>query len=216
MDYKEADIILLPAEYKEFNGIGDICKFDYGLAVAQREDIGYPPYDMYFVTDEKVEWLDYYYSPKMKIVDQKDSKTSKLPKWCKKVVASTNQELLIPIDKPFAKIPLDFIRDYILEEEKPVKVLLKYSVKHSHFVKTGQCAAGEVGGHNVWIQEPTLNGDFEVTILDTLNYRFTLNDMIRAGRYAYDYHATTSFPDKTFDENCKNNLLQWLSSQIQN
>lgn len=39
--------------------------------------------------------------------------------------------------------------------------------------------------------------------------------LIRAARYGYDYHATTQFPQLLFDENCKNNFLQYLQSSAQ-
>lgn len=35
---------------------------------------------------------------------------------------------------------------------------------------------------------------------------------IKAAEYGYNYRSTTQFPDISFDENCKNNLLQWLSN----
>ena len=37
-------------------------------------------------------------------------------------------------------------------------------------------------------------------------------DMIDAAKYGYEYHKTTSFPEKTFDDNCKNNYHQHLWS----
>lgn len=39
---------------------------------------------------------------------------------------------------------------------------------------------------------------------------FTLDQLISVGNYCYDYHKNTSFPEKSFEENCKNNLLQFL------
>jgi len=38
-------------------------------------------------------------------------------------------------------------------------------------------------------------------------------DMIESAKYGYEYHATTSFPKKSFEDNCKNNFLQHLSSK---
>jgi hypothetical protein len=38
-------------------------------------------------------------------------------------------------------------------------------------------------------------------------------DMIESAKYGYEYHATTSFPNKSFEDNCKNNFLQHLSSK---
>ena len=42
---------------------------------------------------------------------------------------------------------------------------------------------------------------------------YTENEMIESAKYGYEYHATTSFPDKSFEDNCKNNFLQHLSSK---
>jgi|SRR5579859_6646903 len=36
--------------------------------------------------------------------------------------------------------------------------------------------------------------------------------LIRAARYGYEYHETTKFPELLFDENCKNNFLQFLQA----
>lgn len=42
---------------------------------------------------------------------------------------------------------------------------------------------------------------------------YTESEMIESAKYGYEYHATTSFPDKSFEDNCKNNFLQHLSSK---
>lgn len=39
---------------------------------------------------------------------------------------------------------------------------------------------------------------------------YTLEELIRAAKYAYDYRGTTQFPEKTFEDNCENNLKQML------
>lgn len=43
------------------------------------------------------------------------------------------------------------------------------------------------------------------------NNFYTEKDMIEASKYGYNYHITTSFPEKSFEENCERNTLQWLS-----
>jgi len=43
---------------------------------------------------------------------------------------------------------------------------------------------------------------------------YTEKDMIESARYGYEYRATTSFPYKNFDDNCKNNFLQHLFSKF--
>lgn len=42
---------------------------------------------------------------------------------------------------------------------------------------------------------------------------YSEENMIESAKYGYEYHATTSFPDKSFEDNCKNNFLQHLSSK---
>lgn len=42
---------------------------------------------------------------------------------------------------------------------------------------------------------------------------YTESEMIESAKYGYEYHATTSFPNKSFEDNCKNNFLQHLSSK---
>lgn len=41
---------------------------------------------------------------------------------------------------------------------------------------------------------------------------FTMAEVMEIAKYCYEFHATTSFPEKSFEENCKNNLLQKLKS----
>jgi len=41
---------------------------------------------------------------------------------------------------------------------------------------------------------------------------YTSEDMINASRYGYEYHRSTCFPAKTFEENCLNNTKQWLTT----
>jgi hypothetical protein len=42
---------------------------------------------------------------------------------------------------------------------------------------------------------------------------YTEVDMIESAKYGYDYHINTSFPDKNFEDNCRNNFLQHLLSK---
>ena len=39
---------------------------------------------------------------------------------------------------------------------------------------------------------------------------YSEQDIIEAAKYGYEYRNTTSFPEKTFEENCKNNVKQWI------
>lgn len=43
---------------------------------------------------------------------------------------------------------------------------------------------------------------------------YSEKDMIESAKYGYEYHATTSFPEKSFENNCKNNFLQHLSAKF--
>lgn len=43
---------------------------------------------------------------------------------------------------------------------------------------------------------------------------YSEKDMIESAKYGYEYHATTSFPDKSFENNCKNNFLQHLFAKF--
>ncbi len=39
-----------------------------------------------------------------------------------------------------------------------------------------------------------------------------LEMILKCGKYGYDYHVDTQFPEKSFEDNCKNNLLQYCDS----
>lgn len=43
------------------------------------------------------------------------------------------------------------------------------------------------------------------------NNFYTEKDMVEASKYGYDFHKTTSFPEKSFKNNCERNTLQWMS-----
>lgn len=48
--------------------------------------------------------------------------------------------------------------------------------------------------------------------LSGVSKRFSEEQMIEASKYGYNYRDTTSFPNKNFDDNCKNNTRQWLTT----
>lgn len=41
---------------------------------------------------------------------------------------------------------------------------------------------------------------------------YSYEELMRAAEYAYNYRSTTSFPDQSFEDNCKNNLRQAMVS----
>ena len=43
---------------------------------------------------------------------------------------------------------------------------------------------------------------------------YTKEQMIAAAKYGYEYHESTSYPDKSFNDNCKNNTEQWIIGVI--
>lgn len=43
---------------------------------------------------------------------------------------------------------------------------------------------------------------------------YTEEDLIAASKYGYEYRDTTSFPDKSFEDNCLNNTRQWISGVL--
>jgi len=43
---------------------------------------------------------------------------------------------------------------------------------------------------------------------------YTKEQMIAAAKYGYEYHESTSYPEKNFEDNCKNNTEQWLIGVI--
>jgi 5-methylcytosine-specific restriction endonuclease McrBC regulatory subunit McrC len=57
-----------------------------------------------------------------------------------------------------------------------------------------------------------LNGVKEQLAIPRVSKRFSYDQMIEASRYGYNYRDTTSFPNKNFDDNCKNNTRQWLTT----
>jgi hypothetical protein len=36
--------------------------------------------------------------------------------------------------------------------------------------------------------------------------------MLKASQYGYEYHQNTNFPDTSWEDNCKNNTRQWLTT----
>lgn len=54
-------------------------------------------------------------------------------------------------------------------------------------------------------------------IIDLIsNNLYDKDDMIESAKYGYEYHINTSFPNKSFEDNCKNNFLQHLWSKNRN
>jgi len=43
---------------------------------------------------------------------------------------------------------------------------------------------------------------------------YTEDDLISASKYGYEYRGTTSFPSKSFEDNCLNNTKQWISGVL--
>ena len=43
---------------------------------------------------------------------------------------------------------------------------------------------------------------------------YTKAEMIAAAKYGYEYHESTSYPEKNFEDNCKNNTEQWMIGVI--
>jgi hypothetical protein len=39
---------------------------------------------------------------------------------------------------------------------------------------------------------------------------YSEQDLIAAAKYGYEYRDTTSFPELSFEDNCKNNVKQWI------
>lgn len=39
---------------------------------------------------------------------------------------------------------------------------------------------------------------------------YSEKDLIAAAKYGYEYRDTTSFPQKSFEDNCENNVRQWI------
>ena len=60
-----------------------------------------------------------------------------------------------------------------------------------------------------------LENEFDVDFDGQMMVRFlNASDGSVTAKYGYEYRATTSFPDKNFDDNCKNNFLQHLFSKF--
>jgi hypothetical protein len=41
---------------------------------------------------------------------------------------------------------------------------------------------------------------------------YTEEDVLKASQYGYEYHQNTNFPDTSWEDNCKNNTRQWLTT----
>ena len=54
--------------------------------------------------------------------------------------------------------------------------------------------------------------DEKISIIES----YSREDMIESAKYGYEYHATSSFPNTSFEDNCKNNFLQHLWAKNRN
>ena len=122
-------IILL--ESNQINKIGDICKFDYGLNIAGKADIGYPAQHLYIIDPEaKIEEGDYVIEDIGGTVYGPIDKESIIEN-PKKIIATTDKSLRLPEPKDknieiynylLPRIPESFIKSYITNPVKEVFV----------------------------------------------------------------------------------------------
>lgn len=125
------------------NVVDQICRFDYGLAVAKVADIGYPAQHLYITTDEEIigeQWMIDTFTGKL----EKGNKNCSYKLMKRKVVATDNPELwtiyskntavnpktgeekeiILYSSEGVAKIPLSFLKEYV--EKQPKEVMLEY------------------------------------------------------------------------------------------
>lgn len=105
----------------EVNAKNQICKFDYGLAIAGTDaDLGYPAQHLYFISNKEVQVGDWYIAERntgkklSKCCNKHEgmiiSEHGYYPydiEECKKVVATTDTSLNIPL------IPQSFVEKYV-------------------------------------------------------------------------------------------------------
>ncbi len=102
-------------------------------------------------------------------------------------------------------ISLVYVKNTPTEIETALRVLLTKNVKSEN----------EALGYAIKHFEEEMKG---FTIANKIVMKidsgiYNEENMIESAKYGYEYHATTSFPDKSFEDNCKNNFLQHLSSK---
>ena len=63
-----------------------------------------------------------------------------------------------------------------------------------------------------FMKDSSLKALDQALTIPVVSKRFSYDQMIEASKYGYNYRDTTSFPNKNFDDNCKNNTKQWLTT----
>ena len=53
---------------------------------------------------------------------------------------------------------------------------------------------------------------FKAGILAGLLNSYSEEDLLKASQYGYEYHQNINFPDTSWEDNCKNNTRQWLTT----
>jgi hypothetical protein len=103
---KKCKVVMLPTD--KINKVGDICKFDYGLNIAGKADLGYSTQHLYIVSSDKIEEGDWFIrdteiyqcfkSHKDEIEFKTDEKSVYCGtntfwdrKFCKKIIATTDK-----------------------------------------------------------------------------------------------------------------------------
>lgn len=43
---------------------------------------------------------------------------------------------------------------------------------------------------------------------------YSEDDLIAAAKYGYEFRDTTSFPEQSFEDNCVNNVRQWIKGNL--
>ena len=103
---KKCKVVILSTD--KINKVGDICKFDYGLNIASKADLGYSTQHLYIVSSDKIEEGDWFIrdteiyqcfkSHKDEIEFKTDEKSVYCGtntfwdrKFCKKIIATTDK-----------------------------------------------------------------------------------------------------------------------------
>lgn len=50
--------------------------------------------------------------------------------------------------------------------------------------------------------------------LNSKKVTYSESDLIESAKYGYEFHCITVYPEKKFEENCKNNFLQFVESKL--
>lgn len=147
---QEFEILILPNS--SINEIGNICLFDYGLAIAERRDIGYPTQHLYVVDNNDLENCEWYIDDSNMV---RKSVTNDKTYWSsrkdyKRIIASTNIDMLLYNVKNWSnlpKIPILFIEKYIkaFNDGNPItKVELEFTYNCKFdYTSDPKCNIGE-------------------------------------------------------------------------